>query len=74
MPQAAGLENYMVGHTVLFLKYFHNDQMEAALRQFYTRVISVQTAVRVLFARQQLRRLQERARMNAAERAAAEQR
>lgn len=62
----------MVGHTRLFLKYYHADEMEAALRKYYSRVIAVQTAIRALLARRQLLRLQERARMSAAERAAAE--
>lgn len=70
----AALENFMVGHTRLFLKYYHLDQMEAALRKYYATVLSTQCLIRGYFARRQLARLKERARMNAAERAAAEQR
>jgi myosin heavy subunit len=64
----------MVGHTRLFLKYYHADQMEEALRKFYRTVINAQSLIRGHFARNTLKRLKERARMNAAERAAAEQR
>ena len=64
----------MIGNTRLFLKYYHLDQMEHALKKFYDDVVRSQCAIRSYFARIQLRRLQERARMTAAERAAAEQR
>ncbi len=64
----------MIGRTRLFLKYYHSDFMEGALRKFYARVIAVQSRIRGNTARHQLRVLQERARMSAAERAAAEQR
>lgn len=70
--EAAGLTDYQIGKTKLFLKFYHLDQMEAQLRLFYKRVVTVQSEFRARKARLLLKRKKELAAMNAAERAAAE--
>lgn len=70
--QAAGLSDYLIGNTKIFLKWYHTSQIENALEQFYQKIIIAQSAVRARFARQRLAVLKERALMDAAERAEAE--
>ena len=60
---AAKLENYHIGKTKLFLKYYHVSELEKKLRKFFGDVVRTQAVVRAFFARRRFRKLLERARL-----------
>jgi myosin-3 len=67
-------QNWQIGKTKLFLRFYHLAEMEAALVNFEKRIVMAQTAIRGLLARRLRATLEARAVMNAAERAEAEAR
>eukprot|EP00043_Microstomoeca_roanoka_P008508 m.81903 g.81903 ORF g.81903 m.81903 type:complete len:1020 (+) comp14274_c2_seq2:2-3061(+) len=72
--QHVKLQNWKVGKTKLFLKFYHLDQLEKAVEKLFDDVVRVQCAVRAFFARKVYNKKLERARMSAAQRAEAERR
>eukprot|EP01147_Barroeca_monosierra_P002905 gene2905-8162_t len=68
------LQPVLVGKTKLFLKWYHQEEMEDRLRKYYADVVRVQSAARAFFARKIYKRKLARAQMDAAERAKAEAR
>jgi myosin-3 len=63
----SGLDNWLVGKTKLFLKFYHFDVMEKRLEKFFKDVVRAQNAVRRHWACRELHKLQARARMEKAE-------
>ena len=72
--QHAGLKDWKVGKTKLFLKFYHLDQLEDKVAEFYRNVVRTQCAARAHFARKVYRRRLALAQMSAKERAKAEAR
>lgn len=72
--RAAKLQNWQVGKTKLFLKYYHLTSMEEAMKKFYKDVVRTQNAFRSRKARRELAKRKERKRMSDEERAVAEAR
>jgi hypothetical protein len=72
--QAAKLDRYAVGKTKLFLKFYHLHQMEKSVERFYRDVVRAQSAVRRKAAHKIFAELQRRAKLEASERAALDQR
>jgi myosin-3 len=72
--QYAGLKNWKVGKTKLFLKFYHLDQLEDKVAAFYKDVLRTQCAARAHFARKIYNRRLALAQMSARERALAEAR
>lgn len=49
--EAAKLENYHIGKTKLFLKFYHLEQLERSLQKYFSDVTRTQAAVRGVLAR-----------------------
>lgn len=66
---AAKLDQFHVGTTKLFLKFYHVTELERAIKKYFENVIKTQATVRTYFARKRYRRKLELKKMNELERA-----
>eukprot|EP00039_Didymoeca_costata_P018953 m.335673 g.335673 ORF g.335673 m.335673 type:complete len:1187 (+) comp17648_c0_seq1:145-3705(+) len=67
--EAAKLENYHIGKTKLFLKFYHLEQLERSLQKYFSDVTRTQAAVRGVLARKKYKKLVARKAMAEAQRA-----
>lgn len=65
----AKLDQFHIGKSKLFLKFYHVTDLEQKLKDYFADVTRAQSAVRAFFARKRYKRLLERKKMNDAERA-----